>query len=110
MAKTRLAFCLALPQALLLALFLLFCPHLLFCEGPIDVVYTWVDGADAKWQEVRNRYFLECHPFVNNADANTKNRYRNRDELKYSLRSLAQFAPFINHIYIVTFGQRPAWL
>ena len=80
------------------------------CAEGIDIVYTWVDGGDAKWQEIRNKYFDEHRPFLVHVDANTKNRYRNRDELKYSLRSLNLYAPFINHIYIVTFGQRPKWL
>ncbi len=82
----------------------------LFGQELIDVVYTWVEGSDKNWQEIRNRYYQEYHPFIRNTDANTRNRFRNRDELKYSLRSLYQFAPFINHIFIVTFGQCPSWL
>ena len=96
--------------AILAAFFLPSSKCLLFSQELIDVVYTWVDGSDEKWQEIRNRYYREYHPFINDTDANTKNRYRNRDELKYSLRSLYQFAPFINHIFIVTFGQCPRWL
>ena len=34
----------------------------------------------------------------------------NFDELKYSLRSVEKFAPWINHIYIITDNQVPAWL
>ena len=32
------------------------------------------------------------------------------DQLRYSLRSIEQFAPWIRHIYIVTNGQVPNWL
>ncbi|HXF28634.1 MAG TPA: stealth conserved region 3 domain-containing protein, partial [Chlamydiales bacterium] len=39
-----------------------------------------------------------------------KNRFRNRNELKYSMRSIHCFMPWVNHIYIVTFGQTPQWL
>ena len=38
------------------------------------------------------------------------NRYRDNQELKYSLRSLYRYAPWIRHIYIVTNGQIPSWL
>jgi hypothetical protein len=37
-------------------------------------------------------------------------RYADHDELRFSLRSLEQFAPWVNHVWIVTAGQRPAWL
>ena len=37
-------------------------------------------------------------------------RYRDNNELRYSLRSLAKFAPWIRHVYIVTNGQIPYWL
>ncbi|NHB85135.1 hypothetical protein G7085_12315 [Tessaracoccus sp. HDW20] len=37
-------------------------------------------------------------------------RFTSRDELKYSLRSLDYFAPWLRRIYIVTDGQVPDWL
>ncbi|MGH7964405.1 MAG: stealth conserved region 3 domain-containing protein, partial [Candidatus Binatia bacterium] len=37
-------------------------------------------------------------------------RFRDNGELKYSLRSLEAFAPWIRKIYIVTNGQIPRWL
>ena len=33
-----------------------------------------------------------------------------KQELRYSLRSLEMFAPWIRHVYIVTNGQIPYWL
>lgn len=77
---------------------------------PVDIVYTWVDGADPDWQQCRNWHYFDWKGEAVNFDANSKNRYRNRDELKYSLRSIAQFAPWVNHIYIITFNQTPKWL
>ncbi|MGP9542599.1 stealth conserved region 3 domain-containing protein, partial [Glutamicibacter sp. AOP5-B1-3] len=75
---------------------------------PIDVVYTWVDDTDVDWQE-RKRNHLPLvdglHPM-----ATSSVRFRNRDELKYSIRSLRMFAPWVNNIYIVTDKQRPGWL
>jgi UDP-N-acetylglucosamine-lysosomal-enzyme len=38
------------------------------------------------------------------------NRYRDSEELRYSLRSLVRFAPWIRHIYLVTDNQIPYWL
>ena len=32
------------------------------------------------------------------------------DQLRYSLRSIEQFAPWIRHVFIVTNGQVPSWL
>jgi hypothetical protein len=74
---------------------------------PIDVVYTWVDGDDPEFGS-QLRHFLGA------AEASGKNaflteRWRNHDELKYGLRSVASFAQWVNHIYIVTNGQIPKW-
>eukprot|EP01034_Spumella_vulgaris_P024664 gene24664-31033_t len=43
-------------------------------------------------------------------DTNGANRYRNSNELKYSIRSLIKNAPWVHHIYIVTDNQIPNWL
>lgn len=43
-------------------------------------------------------------------DATAANRYRDNDELKYSLRSLIKNAPWIHHVYLVTDNQVPSWL
>ncbi len=78
-------------------------------QDKIDVVYTWVDGDDPAWQnsfyETINRY---QKPKV--IDAILPSRFRSHDELKYSLRSIWKFAPFVHHIYIVTANQVPKWL
>ncbi len=37
-------------------------------------------------------------------------RFQDNDELKYSLRSLEKYAPWIRNVYIVTNGQVPHWL
>lgn len=37
-------------------------------------------------------------------------RFSDKDELRYSLRSLEMYAPWIRHVYIVTNGQIPSWL
>lgn len=79
-------------------------------EEPVDIVYTWVDGADPRWQVIRRYWQTEYMHYLTNSDSISSCRYKNRDELKYSLRSVYQFAPFVRHIYIITFNQVPAWL
>ncbi|MBM7768255.1 stealth conserved region 3 domain-containing protein [Glutamicibacter nicotianae] len=77
-------------------------------DFPIDVVYTWVDDTDPEWKERKNQHLPaeeRLHPL-----ATSEVRFRNRDELKYSIRSVRTFAPWVNKIYIVTDAQRPSWL
>lgn len=75
----------------------------------IDVVYLWVDGSDEKWRAERDRWYKK----INNKTPESMNDslYRDNGELKYSLRSVAECVPWVNHIYIVTgFNQVPKWL
>jgi Stealth protein CR2, conserved region 2/Stealth protein CR1, conserved region 1/Stealth protein CR3, conserved region 3 len=78
-------------------------------KGPIDIVYTWVNGQESPWQQKRDKAMRE-YTAPATCEAKVKSRFRNRDELKYSLRSIYHYAKFVNHIYIVTDAQRPSWL
>ncbi|RKS19544.1 Stealth-like protein [Arthrobacter sp. AG1021] len=77
---------------------------------PIDVVYTWVDGDDPSWLEKRAREQSKMDGVEYHPEAIHSARFTSRDELKYSLRSLQAYAPWVNHIYLVTDGQKPDWL
>lgn len=77
---------------------------------PVDLVYVWVDGEDPAWQAVKEQYSGTTETEKCVSDAKLKCRFANRDELKYSLRSVWKYAPFFHHIYLVTMGQRPEWL
>jgi Stealth protein CR2, conserved region 2/Stealth protein CR3, conserved region 3/Stealth protein CR4, conserved region 4/Stealth protein CR1, conserved region 1 len=77
---------------------------------PIDVVYTWVDGADPDWQARKNAALAATGKAPPNRLAVNPSRYLSRDELRYSLRSVFTFAPWVRHIYLVTDDQVPAWL
>lgn len=77
---------------------------------PIDVVYTWVDDSDPVWQQARRERQQAAGDTGQDRRAAGDARFRNRDELRYSLRSIHAFAPWVNKIYLVTAGQRPAWL
>lgn len=73
-----------------------------------DVVYLWVDGNDPLHQEARRRA-LGHH--VVSESVGGAHRFRSNDELKYSLRSLERFAPWVQRIFVVTsLGQQPSWL
>jgi glycosyltransferase involved in cell wall biosynthesis len=73
---------------------------------PIDVVYTWVDGDDPGWNAARR----ERKGADARREAAGEARFRSRDELRYSMRSIAMFAPWVRTIHLVTAGQRPDWL
>jgi Stealth protein CR2, conserved region 2/Stealth protein CR3, conserved region 3/Stealth protein CR4, conserved region 4/Stealth protein CR1, conserved region 1 len=77
-------------------------------DFPIDVIYTWVDGSDPRW---RQRWLTARgdHDILSEQAANDS-RYLDREELRYSLRSLHLYAPWIRNIYIVTDDQLPYWL
>ncbi|GIE93647.1 stealth family protein [Paractinoplanes rishiriensis] len=78
---------------------------------PIDVVYTWVDGGDPDWR-ARKAAALRENGWVSEVSGQAANdsRFVSRDELRYSLRALHAFAPWVRHIFLVTDGQVPAWL
>lgn len=80
-------------------------------DFPIDLVYTWVDGNDLVWQADKQQYqqALPENPRATLRSAHDAC-YRNRDELLYSLRSVALYAGFIKRIFIVTADQVPSWL
>jgi hypothetical protein len=75
---------------------------------PIDVVFTWVDGDDSDWNE-RRRIRSEQLGHHLDKEANSQTRYKNRDELRYSLRSLYYFAPWVRNVFLVTDNQIPSW-
>ncbi len=72
----------------------------------IDLVYLWVDENDKNWREKKSKYTTKSY----NKDAVDDCRFVNNDELKYSLRSIEKYAPWINRIFIVTDNQTPEWL
>ncbi len=76
----------------------------------VDVVYTWVDGSDPAWLAAKDERLAAAEGTAAARAASGKARFENRDELRYSLRSLHAFAPWVRHVYVVTAGQRPAWL
>ena len=66
----------------------------------IDIVYTWVNSSDKKWQKKYKIHAKEID----------EKRFTSHNELKYSLRSIYKYAKWINNIFIVTDDQIPHWL
>ena len=84
------------------------------CTFPVDVVYTWVDGDDPVWDQAR-RDRLAALSGTASETAQTREssgqaRFVSRNELRYSLRSVHLFAPWVRRIHLVTAGQVPDWL
>lgn len=80
------------------------------CRFPVDVVYTWVDGADEEWNAARERRLAEVTGTARTRESSGRARFLSRDELRSSMRSVHLFAPWVRRIHLVTAGQVPAWL
>ena len=77
-------------------------------DFPVDFVFTWVNGTDPALAAKRARYLPPDTPRTQDAQGDSL--YRDSDELRFALRSLEIYAPWIRRIFILTDGQRPAWL
>ncbi|MCM1441473.1 MAG: stealth family protein [Roseburia sp.] len=75
--------------------------------GEVDMVYLWVNGNDPKWLAKRNATIGKTEA---KSSVNCEGRYADNDELRYSLRSVEMYAPWIRKIFIVTDNQVPSWL
>ena len=85
------------------------------CTFPVDVVYTWVDGNDPEWNRAREQRLAELAGTHAAETAQTREssgqaRFVSRNELRYSMRSIHLFAPWVRRIHLVTAGQVPDWL
>lgn len=74
----------------------------------IDLVYMWVDGSDPAWLDRKNRTLALKTGVV--PDGSDTSRFRDNGELRYSMRSVHQFAPWSRRIFLVTDRQVPSWL
>lgn len=82
-----------------------------FNDSPIDIVYLWVNGNDPQWRAKRQRAADKLSDASGlGIYANVEGRFRDNDELRFSLRALERFFPAHGHVYIVTDGQKPDWL
>jgi hypothetical protein len=74
-------------------------------HGPIDLVYTWVDDTWPGYADLLRQHARK------DQDTNPNRTRDNLELLRYSLRSVARFAPWIRNIYLFTLRpQVPRWL
>ncbi|KQO64846.1 stealth conserved region 3 domain-containing protein [Curtobacterium sp. Leaf261] len=85
----------------------MFDDHVSDITFPIDIVFSWVDGNAIEYQ--RARQAQQAGAVLGEGD-DAPARFRQIDELKYALRSVHTFAPWIRQIYIATDSPTPAWL
>jgi Stealth protein CR2, conserved region 2/Stealth protein CR3, conserved region 3 len=75
---------------------------------PIDAVYLWVDRAAPGTGARLSAALANRRPAF--PEAASEARFRNHGELRYSLRSLERFAPWVRRVHVVTDGEPPPWL
>ena len=79
-------------------------------QYPIDFVIPWVDGSDPDWLRTKQRYETENVECNGNEWTNGDSRFRDWGLLRYWFRGVELFAPWVNHIWFVTYGHIPNWL
>ena len=72
-------------------------------EKTIDIVITWVDGSDEVWQKRKSEFSKK------NSDKRDE-RFRDTGSLKYLLRGIDLYAPWVRKVHLVTEGHLPKWL
>ncbi|MDR0857390.1 MAG: Stealth CR1 domain-containing protein [Mycoplasmataceae bacterium] len=82
-------------------------------DFPVDLVYLWCDGSDQSFFKRKNAC-INKNKFKDSSDVLTEenglNHIMQMDELKYSLRGVDKYLPWINHIYIIVDGQIPPFI
>lgn len=77
-------------------------------EFPIDIFITWVDGNDVEWLKEKSKY-ESLLPTYQNASAD-KTRFESWDNLHFLFRALEKNMPWVNNIYLITYGHLPEFL
>ncbi|MDZ8173287.1 stealth family protein [Microbacterium xanthum] len=75
--------------------------------GDVDIVFSWVDGSSTDFQRQRA---ARMAGYVVGAGDDGPARYRHVDELRYALRSVHMYAPWVRRIFIATDSPAPGWL
>ena len=85
----------------------MFATHASDIDFEIDIVFSWVDGSSTEYQRQRAE---QMKTYVVGDGDDSEARYRQIDELKYALRSVYMYAPWIRRIFIATDSPAPSWL
>jgi hypothetical protein len=75
----------------------------------VDVVVAWVDGSDRRHRAKRQRYLAEPGRDAKpERAAIDERRFSDNDEIRFCLRSIHNYAPWVRTIWLVTDNQVPA--
>ena len=85
----------------------MFADHASDISFDIDIVFSWVDGSSPEYIAARR---AQQQGVVLGEGDDHEARFRQINELKYALRSVYMFAPWIRRIFIATDSPAPAWL
>lgn len=85
----------------------MFAPLASDVDFEIDMVFSWVDGSSDEFVRERAK---RMQSYVVGEGDDSEARYRQIDELKYALRSVHLFAPWVRRIFIATDSPAPSWL
>jgi hypothetical protein len=76
-------------------------------EDAIDVVIAWVDGRDRKHRAKRKRYLADPGGDAPERGADWGRRFSDNDEIRFCLRSIHNYAPWVRTIWLATDNQVP---
>ena len=85
----------------------MFAPLASDVDFDIDMVFSWVDGSSDEFVRERAK---RMQSYVVGEGDDSEARYRQIDELKYALRCVYMFAPWVRRIFIATDSPAPSWL
>ncbi|MDQ0635534.1 hypothetical protein QFZ40_003443 [Arthrobacter pascens] len=85
----------------------MFADHASDISFDIDLVFSWVDGSSPEYIAARRS---QMEGVVLGEGDDHEARFRQINELKYALRSVYMFAPWVRRIFIATDSPAPAWL
>jgi hypothetical protein len=78
--------------------------------GEVDVVYTWVDGADRRWRSAFDEWSIRDRRDPRSDRDLIAGRFRDNGELRHSLRSLWFGCGWVRTVFVVSADQVPSWL
>lgn len=78
-------------------------------DYPIDFVVSWMNPYDENWRREKAKYWaIEINDPT--YDSNQVARFRDWDNFHFWFRGVEKYAPWVNHIYFVTWDTVPDWL
>ncbi|MGN0361460.1 MAG: Stealth CR1 domain-containing protein [Bilifractor sp.] len=79
-------------------------------DPDIDIVIAWVDQKDPIWQKKKNRCRADNSFYTDGTEDLSEARYRDWGTLKYLMRGIERYAPWVRLVHLVTDQQKPEWL